>query len=410
MKHVPTLIAVGIALLLNACTSDQQARGVTSETTNGGKLEGHILGVDGSPLGKVKITALREDPSLADTTQSILGVDSSASDGHWSITYADTSWHGSIILVAESGSNASMQRVLGTHPDTLQLAPREHLDAQTQWISSDSVSGPLQVSVLGLGSVTKMNSQGIFNFANLPHGNWTIRVRNLANQQLVGMASIPTAAQPSANPPLIGLSPTPFILFDNFDNQTDASLLQSVLSDSYWGSWHDSIATRPSVGYYPVPSYNTTDSAWQGASIHLTLTPIGDSTRSAGLSVSVGAGDRTIEACFHDMRNLDSVRFMIKGSGTVQFGFFARSMKDSLTNGVFASTINLPSQWTPMTIATTSLPFVPEIWSDSGSMTWSTARILGMQWKAMKPATIWLDNIVLYGLWPTDLTHCETWK
>lgn len=398
-----------ISLFLFSCSDEHHARGVTSETTNGGKLMGNIITADGRPASGTLVLALREDPLLADSARMVLGSDSTDANGNWKIEISDTTWHGNVLYVVECDGDAVMARATTSNAQELRLAPMQRLQGKAVGnVAKRPVAG-LQVSILGLGKVTHTNANGEFSFGNLPAGNWVVRVRDPESRILVGESAISTVSVTDTTESTMQIATSPQLLWSSFDAITFTSELQALLGDSYMGTWRDTSMENPWPIYFHDDSVYTEVEAWSGKSFHAVLTPYGAAGRTAGLSGSFGGAPGFAKACWHDLDQLDSVQFMVKGSGTVEFGIFARSSLDTLTNGRWAYDVELKSTWTQVSFAISDLEFRPESWSNQTTLTWENSRFLNLQWGATSTTDFWLDDVVLFGMWPTDLLSCNVW-
>lgn len=405
-------IYLALILLFLACSDDQQAKGVTSETTNGGKMLGRIMADGNTPAKGARVRLLKEDPHSPDSMQIVLAQDSTDSNGQYVLEYEDTLWKGNVLVVADWKEQSCMKRSSLSRGDTLQLATPQKMQGKVLREAESNPTEDLEAYLLGLGFKAPVNAEGVFSFEKIPEGTWVVRIRNAVSGKLLGESAKQTVPETSNIVTSLSTASNSRTLLDDFEISSGASLLHSLHGDAYWGIWRDSSIVNPGWLWEFKPEFYQKDSLSEwGQSIHVNLTPVGDSTRSAGLSLTIGGYAKTVAGCWHNMDQLDSVRFMAKGSGTLWFGLVVRSYADSVNNGRFSKTIELTDKWTEYAFSLDEdLPYVPETWSSQQSILRSDARLGMIRWQASKSADLWLDNLVLTGMWPTDFLGCQEWE
>lgn len=230
----------------------------------------------------------------------------------------------------------------------------------------------------------------------MPAGWHLVRVSDASG--ILGEGMVPTW-----KPVLVRLSRDVRTLLDDFDGDEGQGRLTPLLDGAWWGRWNDTSAIPDSARTWAgTPGLATDSSAYLGKSLRVKMkvgAPLGaDPTRvrSAGLVLKVGGlEDLDSASVWHPLEKVDSVVFVCKGTGTVEFQLKAR---DASTHaiGLFKKRIVLDSAWTRVAL-------VPGDFQVPAGLGWSTAQVRELYWVSGSDAELWLDEVELSGVLPTEL-------
>lgn len=363
-------------------------RGVAGETTNGIRVRGTVRDSAGLALAGAKVQLV--EPLTAQS------LDSGIADGNgdWELGAPAV---GRFVVMARKDSVSVLQWVsLGAG---IQVAAP--MSAASGKVLAGSVAGGfspsgLTVSLPSLGLTGIVQSDSSWRVAGVPAGWHLVRVSDASG--ILGEGMVPTW-----KPVLVRLSRDVRTLLDDFDGDEGQGRLTPLLDGAWWGRWNDTSAIPDSARTWAgTPGLATDSSAYLGKSLRVKMkvgAPLGaDPTRvrSAGLVLKVGGlEDLDSASVWHPLEKVDSVVFVCKGTGTVEFQLKAR---DASTHaiGLFKKRIVLDSAWTRVAL-------VPGDFQVPAGLGWSTAQVRELYWVSGADAELWLDEVELSGVRPTEL-------
>lgn len=384
--RLPTALLAG---LLCACASEDMAgRGVAGETTNGIRVRGTVRDSAGGALAGAKVhlveplTALALDSGIAD------------GNGDWELGAPTV---GRFVVAARKDSVSVLQWVslgAGTQSAVPMTAATGRRVAGT--ISGGITPEGLTVSLPSLGLTGTVNPDSSWSVPGVPAGWHLVRISDASG--ILGEGMVPTW-----KPVPVRLSRDARTLLDDFDGDEGQGRLTPLLDGAWWGRWNDTSALLDSARTWAgTPGLATDSSAYLGRSLRVRMkvgAPLAaDPTRvrSAGLVLKVGGReDLDSASVWHPLERIDSVVFVCKGTGTVEFQLKARDASTHVM-GLFRKRIVLDSAWTRVALA-------PGDFQVPAGLGWGTAQLRELYWVSGADAELWLDEVELTGVRPTEL-------
>jgi len=382
-------LLTGLALLLAACASEDLAgRGVAGETTNGIRVRGTVQDSAGAALSGAQVRLV--EPLTARS------LDSGIADGNgsWELEAPAV---GRYVVTARRDSVSVLQWVsLGAGSQTAAAMSVAKGKLLTGSVTGGISPAGLTISLPSLGLTGIVQSDSSWSMPGVPAGWHLVRVSEPSG--VLGEAMVSTW-----KPEAVRLSRLPRTLLDDFDGDEGQGRLTRLLDGAWWGRWNDTSANLDSARTWAgTPGLATDSSAFLGKSLRVTMKVgaplVADPTRvrSAGLVLKVGGReDLDSASVWHPLGPVDSVVFQCKGTGTVEFQLKAR---DAATHaiGLFRKSIVLDSAWTRVAL-------VPADFQAPSGLSWSTAQLRELYWVAATDAELWLDEVELTGVRPTEL-------
>ncbi|MCB9496399.1 MAG: hypothetical protein H6686_05880 [Fibrobacteria bacterium] len=383
-----------VAFLLASCADDRVAgRGVASETTNGTIVAGFLKDGDGRPAAGVRVDL--RDPSL----DKLIGFDTSASDGAWRIPVPSPGR----FQVATAGDSlgATGWITVGSLPlvevGTLERSVLQRLSGRVS--GAIAGKGGLVARLPGLGRETPVGPDSTWDFGPVPPGNHLVQVRD-AFGNLVGEGAASVWRRDT-----VSLDPYSGLLLDAFEGPEGQSLLQPILDGAWWGRWNDTSANPDSFRTWSgIVGLASADSSWEGRSLRVPML-VGDTipsranlNRSAGLQLKIGGReDLDSQSVWHDLRRIDSVSFVVRGSGRFTFRIRARDRTEHSRHGGFSTEISPSGVWTRVVLRPT------DFLSEEG-LRWDGSEAIELHWITVDSAALLgLDDLRFHGPRMSDL-------
>ncbi|MBK8800757.1 MAG: carboxypeptidase regulatory-like domain-containing protein [Fibrobacteres bacterium] len=403
---VRNLLVLALAAGLGGCGDGANAgRGSAGETTNGIWISGRIAREDGSSASRVQV-------ELADPKSTLVYQrDTTDDSGAYALNVPAA---GRYVVRGTVDSVAAVQWVSVGDAPRQQVAPLAIAGPATlvgKLVQCPGDPTKLRVRLPGLGRQASVGPDSVWRVAKIPAGWHLVQVVGSAGENLGEMVASTFAPDPSgivvaagkAN--LMPATARVSTLLDDFETDEGQGRLTKLLDGSWWGRWNDTSANFDSARTWAGTSgLSTANGAWKGKSLHATMrvgAAIASHTnlvRSAGLQLKIGGReDLDLQSIWFGLARVDSVVFMAKGSGTIEFRIRSRSRQNPSTTGSFRKSIVLTSDWTRHAIAASDFS------ADAG-LEWKTSQAKDLHWVTTDPlAELWLDDIEITGLWPSDL-------
>ncbi|MBN1578457.1 MAG: hypothetical protein JW913_17985 [Chitinispirillaceae bacterium] len=201
-------------------------------------------------------------------------------------------------------------------------------------------------------------------------------------------------------------------VFEDFNRMDGYNNLNALLGSGWWWAFSDGeyggksrVVPTTQVGL--TAAIDTTANAYSGGSLHVGFQV--DSLFIApcaliGSDISENRDTGTIGKDWFDLRKMTAITFMAKGSGTIYLQFTSKYVNGSDAY-VFPFEIpcDLTPTWKKYTINSTSIQ-AATIPNTTITTPWSSgaALINNMTFLAKKNVDLWLDDIVIEGMNPTD--------
>lgn len=399
---------LGLALVagLAACGDDANAgRGSAGETTNGIWISGRIARVDGTPAAHVQVELA--DPK---STQ-VFRRDTTDDSGAYTL---NAPFAGRFVVRGSADTSAAVQWVSVGEAPRQQVAPLAIAGPATlagKLLQCPGDPTSLRVRLPGLDRETAVGTDSVWRASKVPAGWHLVQVIGSTGEDLGEMVASTYAPDPSGavvsagTPNLMSASRRVSTLLDDFETDEGQGRLTKLLDGSWWGRWNDTSMVYDSARTWASTNgLSTTSGAWKGKSLHATMRVAGaivghpTLVRSAGLQLKIGGReDVDPQSIWFSLSRVDSVVFLAKGSGTLEFRLRSRSRQNPSVTGAFRKTITLTSGWTRYAIA--SLDF-----SADAGLVWADAQAKDLHWVSTDPLTeLWLDDIEFTGIRPSDL-------
>jgi len=391
-------------VLWSGCADERVAgKGAASETTNGVVLEGRLLGPDGSAAARVSVVL--SSPS----TDSVYSQDLTDASGAYSLRAPRPGRF--VVRTATESLGVSRWLSVGgagrQAVEPLKQAKLARLSGRVVLQGAGIPSGAsLVVRIPGMDGFARVRQNLTWVFDGVPEGWHLARVVD-SSGRVLGEAMASTYDQISLDSTggcVLAVSERAATLLDDFDADEGQGRLTRLLDGAWWGRWNDTSALYDSARTWAgTNGLADADSAWFGKSLKVDMlvgAPVPghpELNRSAGLQLKIGGReDLDSQSVWFDMTKIDSVVFMAKGDATVELHLVARSKSDNSRRGDFRVDFQATSQWQRFAFATSRFQ------ADSG-LAWSAAQVREVRWIVRKSAHVWLDDIELVGIRPSQL-------
>jgi hypothetical protein len=270
-------------------------------------------------------------------------------------------------------------------------------------IDDTSASG---AALLVLGTDTRVPIAGDGTFAvHLPPGDQLFRI--VAGND-AGSADVIFGSANSGDTIRVGR--TTATLLDDFENDDGYNNLSALLGGGGWFAYSDQSGggnsrVLPTMVAGLAPAIDTTSDAFRGGSLHCifeidTLFSAPYALIGVDICSSKDAGG---SMSWFDLSKATALTFMAKGEGTVYVQFTCRPVDTSSGFLVYEVPVTLSAAWTGCTIRTSDLP---EALSSTSSrpLPWSRGKtaVSNINFLAKKKADLWLDNLTIEGMSPSD--------
>lgn len=370
-------LMVCAALSLLAC-SQEYSGGFGSETTNGVALQGSAD--SGATVAVRSITGTITDQQVY--------YDTVGDDGVWEIKVPK----GGYLVELREDDLAGTENVVVLETDTV-IDVGTVVVARPTRIRGKIVNATLtkklataapaqKVVVYGLGLVTDVAADGSFEFDGVPVGKYVLGLQFNGKIQTEAMVEADDETVNAIDPGQTG------IVLENFDDGDNNNLLGDFLAGGSWLNW-----LHRDKG--DITGYLTTEDAYSGKS----LRAVAD-TVDGDLLMILGSRGVEWEDGF-DLGASDSVVFYAKGSGTVTFSVWARHAVCTGDWQRLEKPVVLTGKWTRYALAWRDLEYngapLGDIWSE-----WI---VLKLTWKLPLKSELWLDDIQLPDLSPSELLN-----
>lgn len=398
--------ALGMGIALWGCGDGASAgKGSAGETTNGIWISGRISRPDGTPAARVQV-------ELADPTSPLVFQRTTTDDsGAYSL---EAPGSGRYVVRGSVDTLAAVQWVSVGESPRQQVAILK-IDGPAR-LTGKLIECPgdlskLKVRLPGLAREATVGTDSVWRVTGVDAGWHLVQVVGPSGENLGEMVASTYAPDPGGNiattdkANLLAARARVATLLDDFDADEGQGRLTKLLDGAWWGRWNDTSMNFDSARTWAGTSgLSTTSGAWKGKSLHATMR-VGAAiathptlVRSAGLQLKIGGReDLDPQSIWFPLSRVDSVVFMAKGSGTVEFRLRSRSRQNPSTTGSFRKTVVLTSDWTRHAIAASAFT------ADAG-LEWKTSQAKDLHWVASAPLTeLWLDDIEFTGIRPSDL-------
>lgn len=397
-------IRLAALLAFVGCADERLAgKGAASETTNGVVLEGRLFGPDGSAAARVAVVL------SAPETDSVFSQDLTDDSGAYSLR-APRPGRFVVRTVTESLGISSWLSVGSTGRQMVEPLKQSKLRRLSGRVVLQGSGLPsaasLVVRVPGVHGVARVRQNQTWVVDSVPEGWHLVRVID-SSGRVLGEAMASTYDQLSLDSTggcLVAVSQRVATLLDDFEADEGQGRLTRLLDGSWWGRWNDTSTLYDSARTWAgTTGLAIADSAWSGKSIRAEMlvgSPIPghpELNRSAGLQLKIGGReDLDSQSVWFDLARFDSIVFMAKGNSSVELHLAARSKSDPSRKGNFRIDFQPTSQWQ-------RFAFAPNQFQADSGLVWNAVRIRELRWIVRKSARLWLDDIELVGVRPSQL-------
>jgi hypothetical protein len=399
-------IGCGIAFLMG-CGESRVAGGTGSETT---ALGARIVHPDGSPVPDAEVRLIDLDRwgrrVVADSGAAIDSVRTDSS-GNFRFEGLEAGAYAIAVDNREEGLYRAGISVLsaGASQDLGNLSLRS-LEEVSGTITSAGVR-PAKVVLSGIGLAAMVDAAGKFSLPKVPPGSYELLVAVADSSGQTWQRAGKVDVRGDSNTAGLSFQVAPRrIRIEDFDDADPFSSLGPLQGGDRW-FYHDDSAYGGLSSLDPVAAESnlgvamTDSTAWSGKSL-LAKLRIGTAGTTQFALVGVEIAPRhglPSKRGWVDLRSMDSLVFMAKGSGRVRIQFTTRRMAQETRGTVqFEAAFDLPKTWTRFAIpsATIALP------ANSGvsGVSWSDAaqEVGTINFLAKQDADLWLDDLEITGV------------
>ncbi len=416
LNQIKYSILIGLAFLLSLTAKCTTTSPLAGGTENGeAKIAGVIYNMDETtPASGAVVTLLPADQKPLDSTQ-VVFVDTADKQGNFLFAIPGKIYNGiAFNCFAKLQGKVSFRNSIVARTDSTVIVPTVSL------LNPGSISGKIQlmgtddarrirISVIGSQiAVSCSDSMGTFRLDSLAQGTYAVNISDTLNGYvpydtiIAVSAGIVTVISQS-----IILTPVTFLL-DNFDDGDGFSLANSVLTNSAWYAWNDSInggksTVTPASVISNFATCITDVGAYRGKSVHCTF--VLDKvypTPSEGFTCVLAPQNGYV-----DFTQLKSVSFYIQGKDSVRVSFTSKKVSDFPAGrnwGQLGAVVACPPTWQKVTVPVSLLKPQPYSVQDSLHMTWNMVRdsvdrlVFGTEGARGDTVDVWLDNITFEGM------------
>lgn len=397
-------IWLAVLLVFLGCAEERLAgKGAASETTNGIVLEGRLFGPDGSAAARVAVAL--SDPATDSVFSQVLTDDSGTYSlqaprpGRFVVRTSTESLGISSWLSVGSAGRQSVE--------PLKQAKLRRLSGRVV-LQGDGLpsASALVVRVPGVRGVARVRQNLTWVFDSVPEGWHLVRVVD-SSGRIFGEAMASTYDQLSLDSTggcMVAVSEQAATVLDDFEADEGQGRLVKILDGAWWGRWNDTSALYDSARTWTgTAGLTTAESAWSGKSIKAEML-VGSAipghpelNRSAGLQLKIGGReDLDSQSVWYDLSRIDSIVFMAKGNSAMELHLVARSKSDPSRKGNLRVDFQPFGQWQ-------RFAFAPTQFQADSNLAGSAVQIRELRWIVRKSAQVWLDDIELVGVRPSQL-------
>ena len=253
-----------------------------------------------------------------------------------------------------------------------------------------TVPGGARVVVVGTDHQVIAKADGSFRLDSLPAGDQILQVIEGVDS-LRSYAAVSPGDTVTADPVA---SESGVLLLEDFtsDHRTHHHRFAAWSGGGWWSLSHDSkmvVTLKDSVSAIPIE----TDSSTKSRAVHFSVSvPPSDTAPWLRCLMQVGVTNKG-----YDLRSVDSLVFMAKGSGIVHVMLHEADSVQALTNP--HREITIPQAWTRISIPMDSITYPgitdPQAWRQ---------RVMDISWGFTADGELWLDEVEFIGA-----TRQEIW-
>lgn len=259
--------------------------------------------------------------------------------------------------------------------------------------------------VMGMDSKITVDDDGSFAI-RLPSGNQLFRIipknEQAANDILFSNTNSGDTIRAYSRPVTI---------FDDFQNRDGYNNLNALLGGGGWFAFTDQVdgggsQILPTTDPGLVAAIDTTSDAYEGGSLHCIFQI--DTTHSThyaliGSDICLSKGINNSRSNF-DLSKMTALTFMAKGSGTIYVQFTCKPIIIPYIFTVFEIPVQLSTEWEKVTIRASDIPNALLSSTDSQIVSWDQGNkaVSNINFLASRDADLWLDDITIEGMNPTD--------
>lgn len=361
-------------VLLFACSQDRQSgKGVWDETENGVAVL--VLDSIGKPLGSAKVRLI----PIQDWSSQVASGANPVSDSAEATEDGQAFVKGSrwpAALEVEKGDLVA-RIILNGPNDTHEVSMKKGTELAGSVID-DGTGLPDQMRIAGSTFQAKVGMDGHFLFPSVPDGEMMLVAAK--QQALTTMRSFKVKSNETLILDSLPMLNAREVLLDDFSDEISANLFFYLTGMGWWYTYADSTSEV-------VPS-NVSDAMGNGE-LHAILKPDTlDMTSIAMVGVDIEGSVLAADLSYarHDFSLMDSLCFMAKGEGLIQFQVSGIDSMGEKTN-TYAEFTLVPT-WNRYCFEKTDF------------LNWNLIgeNVAGIGFAAQHYAEIWLDQIVIYGM------------
>lgn len=253
------------------------------------------------------------------------------------------------------------------------------------------------VQVYGTGRLAKTDAEGFFEIDSLAPYEYDMRV--VVGDSVIEKSAVVDAGEPTRSNEY-AFQPDSVLVLD-FESGNAEFVLEElgVKAEGYIALTDTDVVTVPAAGEPISESIEDAGAGRKGKAIHW------KSTGDIGIWSFFGIWICT-EKSTCDLTELDSVVYYVRGSGKYFFALEALGKSNIEGKAVFDDSLETSDEWKRVCIKPTD--FV-EPDSDWGNFGWDAVKksITTITFGALDESEIWIDDVTLYGVKPSDFIRRE---
>lgn len=253
------------------------------------------------------------------------------------------------------------------------------------------------VQVYGTGRLAKTDAEGFFEIDLLAPYEYDMRV--VVGDSVIEKSAVVDAGEPTRSNEY-AFQPDSVLVLD-FESGNAEFVLEElgVKAEGYIALTDTDVVTVPAAGEPISESIEDAGAGRKGKAIHW------KSTGDIGIWSFFGIWICT-EKSTCDLTELDSVVYYVRGSGKYFFALEALGKSNIEGKAVFDDSLETSDEWKRVCIKPTD--FV-EPDSDWGNFGWDAVKksITTITFGALDESEIWIDDVTLYGVKPSDFIRRE---
>ena len=381
-------------LALLACSSKHEVAGggIWDETENGVAVL--VSDSAGKPIASARVRLLPLSAWSANVLAGQSPVQDSAVTGRDGRALLHTTeWPATL----EVETSAGMHQQLLRGPDSaLHVVPKAPAQL-TGTLVADTGSLPQWVRLAGTSLRTPLDSTGKFSFARVPAGQQGVVAERGTYLSLVTTRVV--SSRDSMRMGALALHSDADVLLEDFEDFHGVNRYDAITGSGWWYTAYDTLSrVYPDA---PADGIVTGSEAWQGGhSLHVRLavdTNAPGKYALVGMDIEDGVASKDLTHAFHDLRHLDSITFMARGSGHMYMQVFSGiKVIDGFAQPISAK-FTLDSVWTRVAMYPQDFKGVD---SQGDTLTWDQVApyIVGFALNTGEPTELWLDDVRFHGI------------